>query len=214
MIPTTVHDPDYWLQELEPLLKELHFAFSLAVPKAHEFFTVFRKTRVNRPLLSNLIRYHALEYLWSHGYSEAREESVDDWGLRGLPNNGIELLYKRSCIRVRKGVDPPYPTTESSEDFYQQKLIEEIDAGIDINLLVLYNLDADLKYDGKLSLLRPTTLNRRTKKVRWEWRKTIMPESVNLTQAIASEYMHGGDLPLDESASDTDSNPKTGTDTL
>jgi hypothetical protein len=98
MIPKHVHDPEYWLQELEPLLKELDFAFQVSVPKAHQFFTDYHKKPVNRPLLSNLIRYHALEYLWSHGFDTdtAKEEGAEGWGFRGLPNNGIELLYKQS----------------------------------------------------------------------------------------------------------------------
>jgi len=71
MLPNTVHDPDFWVQELDPLLKELDFAIQIAVPKAHKFFSEYHKKPINRPLLSNLIRYHALEYLWSHGFDMA-----------------------------------------------------------------------------------------------------------------------------------------------
>lgn len=214
MIPTTrkakvvapkeVHDPDHWVQELGPLLKELDFSFQVAVPRAHTFFTDFHKKPVNRPLLSNLIRYHALEYLWGKGFSSAKEESSDGWDFRGLPNNGIELLYKQSCIRVRKGIDPPYPTTGSSEDFYQQRLFEEIDHGIVTNLLILYNLDGDLQYDGKLQLMRPERLNPKKKIVKCEWKRTIAMTALNVAAPISPNYMHGSDLPLDDTEIKTD----------
>jgi hypothetical protein len=145
-----LHDPEYWSNELEPLLKDLDFAFHLAVPQAHRFFTDWRKKKVNRPLLSNLIRYHVLEYLWTRGFdgATAKEDEGDGWGLRGLPNNGLEILYRQSCIRVRKGIDPPFPNTASAENFYQQKLFEASgDEGVLTNLLILYNLDASLQYD-------------------------------------------------------------------
>jgi len=112
------------------LLRELDFAFRVGVPKAHLFFTDYHKKPVNRPLLSNLVRYHALEYLWSRGFNDAKEEGDDGWGLHGRPNNGIELLYKQSCTRVRKGIDPRYPTTTASTEFYQQKLFEEMEQGL------------------------------------------------------------------------------------
>jgi hypothetical protein len=120
MLKPNINDPDYWVEELMPLLTDIDFALKVGVPKAHSFFTDFHKKPVNRPVLSNLIRYHTLEYLWAQGFdnSTAKEEGEDGWGLRGLPNNGIELLYKQGCVRLRKGIDPPYPTTVASEDFY------------------------------------------------------------------------------------------------
>jgi hypothetical protein len=197
MIPINVHDPDYWLQELDPLLKELDFAFQVAVPMAHKFFTDYHKTQVNKPVLSNLIRFHALEYLWSNGFETAREEGEDGWGLKGLPNNGIELRYRQSCIRVRKGIDPPYPTTASSEDFYQQKLFDEMDLGIATNLLVLFNLDGKLQYDGKLRLMRPIGLYIKRKTVRCDWIRTVRLNAADVSTPVTSEYMHAPDLPLD-----------------
>lgn len=196
-MPNNLHDAEFWIGELQPLLKDLDFAFRLAVPRAHLFFSDFHKKPINRPLLSNLIRYHALEYLWSQGFDNAREEGDGNWGFRGLPNNGIELLYRKSCIRVRKGIDPPYPTTSSSEDFYQQRIFEEIDSGIVTNLLVLYNLDSQLQYDGKLRVMRPEKLNSKRRLVKCDWHRTLELNTVDLSRPVAPEYMHGRDLPLD-----------------
>jgi len=196
-IPNDVHDPDLWVELLKPLLLELDFAFQIAVPKAHQFFTNYHKKPVNRPLLSNLIRYHALEYLWSSGHSDAKEEDEDGWGFRGLPNNGIELLYQQSCIRVRKGIDPPYPTTGNAEDFYRQKLFQEMESGVKINLLILYNLNSQLQYDGKLSILRPVKLIKKMKKVTWDWRRTVTPSEFSVMKPVAPEYMHATDLPME-----------------
>src|SRR5215472_1793667 len=156
MLPD-VNDPDYWLQELEPLLRELDFALRVAVPKAHNFFTDYEKKPINRPLLSNLVRYYTLSYLWANGYNakEEGEGDADSWGMRGLPNNGIELIFRQSCIRVRKGVEPPCPMTASSRDFYQQVLFDEAGTGIVTNLLVLFDLDGELQYDGNMRLVRP-----------------------------------------------------------
>jgi hypothetical protein len=218
MLPKRVHDPDYWIEELDPLLRDLDFAFRLAVPKAHSFFTDFHKKQINRPVLSNLIRYHTLEYLWSQGFdtNSAKEEGGDDgWGLRGLPNNGIELLYKNSCIRVRKGIDPPYPTTISSQEFYQQRLFQEgIDSGVVTNLLILYNLNVALQYDGDMKLMRPIRLNAKKKSVKCEWSKAIDFRGVDLSRTVPPQYAHGSELPLsgpqDSAREDTDT--RTGTD--
>ena len=209
-----VHDPDYWLSELDPLLRDLDFAFRLAVPQAHLFFTDWRKKKVNRPMLSNLIRYHVLEYLWTQGFdtATAKEDEGDGWGLRGLPNNGIELLYRQSCIRVRKGIDPPYPNTTSAENFYQQKLFEESgDSGLITNLLILYNLNSKLQYDGKLLLMRPTKLNARKKTVKCDWVKSVEIRSVDPSRVIPADFMHGRELPFGNEQVEQQ-NEKTGTD--
>jgi hypothetical protein len=211
MIPNNLHDPDFWLQELDPLLRDLDFAFQLAVPQAHRFFTDFHKKQINKPLLSNLIRYHALEYLWSQGFdkSNAKEEEGDGWGFRGLPNNGIELLFRQSCIRVRKGIEPPYPTTDSSEDFYQQELFQEEERGVVTNLLVLYNLNSKLEYDGNLRLMRPVKLNSKRRIVKCDWQATVQRRNADIGHQVPPEYMHGKDLPFGDEA---ESMKKTGTD--
>jgi hypothetical protein len=49
MIPNIVHDPDYWHEELKPLLYEVDLALQDAVPKAHAVFTNHIKKNVNRP---------------------------------------------------------------------------------------------------------------------------------------------------------------------
>jgi hypothetical protein len=200
MLKPNVQDPEFWVEELMPLLTDIDFALKIAVPKAHGFFTHFHKKPINRPVLSNLIRYHALEYLWAQGFDHttAKEEGADGWGLQRLPNNGIELLYKQSCIRLRKGIDPPYPTTGASEDFYQQALFGELDRGVVTNLLIMFNLDANLQYDGKLRLMRPEKLNARRKLVKCTWVRTVELQSVDLTQAVSPEYQHASELPLDE----------------
>lgn len=205
-----VHDPDYWVEELMPLLVDIDFALRIGVPEAHRFFTEFHKKAINRPVLSNLIRYHALEYLWSRGFDRttAKEEDADGWGMRGLPNNGIELVFKQSCVRLRKGIDPPYPTTAAAEDFYQQALFGELDQGIVTNLLILFNLDAKLQYDGKLRLMRPQRLNSKRKLVKCDWSRTVEPQSVDLTRSVLPEYKHNTDLPFDGS----DAQEGTGTD--
>jgi hypothetical protein len=210
MIPNNVHDPDYWVNELMPLLKEIDFALQISVPRAHQFFTEYLKKPMNRPLLSNLIRYYALEYLRSRGFDDAQEEGADGWDFRGLPNNGIELLYRQGCIRIRKGIDPPYPTTTSSEDFYQQKLFDEIDSGIQTNLLVLFNLDATLQYDGKLRLMRPEKLNAKKKLVKCDWSRTIQIDAADVSTPVPSQYMHPPELPLGVNGSDSKELPKTG----
>jgi len=208
-----VHDGEYWAGELDPLLTDLDFAFRLAVPQAHRFFTHWRKKVVNRPLLSNLIRYHVLEYLWTQGFDAgtAKEDDGEGWGLRGLPNNGLELLFRQSCIRVRKGIDPPYPNTMSAENFYQQKLFDEsVNDGTITNLLILYNLDRDLQYDGKLLLMRPMKLNVKKKTVKCDWVKTVEIARVDPNRVIPPEFMHGQELPFRDEQ--TERNGKTGTD--
>lgn len=220
MIPN-LHDPDYWLEELEPLLRELDFAFQVAIPKAHKFFTDYHKKPVNRPLLSNLIRYHALEYLWSKGYNDAKEEGddPDGWGLRGLPNNGIELLYKQSCIRVRKGIEPPCPMTAAAKNFYQQRLFAEAIAGVVTNLLVLYSLSADLQYGG-MQLMRPVKLLRGkngSPKVKCDWSQTVVfGATVDLNKPIPVKYSLNPDLPLsaEEKKPEAENIDKTGTDDI
>src|ERR1039457_5988292 len=125
MIPN-VHDPEFWHDELQPLLVDLDFALRVATPKAHAVFDDYLNKPVNRPLLSNLIRYFVLDYLKSHGHSAAEiEDDLDAWGLHGLPNNGIEISDKRACMRIRKGTEPPCPNTRSQRDFYQQWLWAE-----------------------------------------------------------------------------------------
>ena len=166
-------------------------------------------------MLSNLIRYHALEYLWSHGYADAAEEKgVDGWGFRGLPNNGIELIYKGSCIRLRKGIDPPFPTTIASKDFYQQALFEELDSGVETNLLVLFNLDKKLQYTGELRLLRPTGIVKRRKLVSIDWAKSVRFEGLDLGKTIQPTYAHDKELPLGtgQDESEEAKQKRTGTD--
>lgn len=211
-----VHDKEYWLQELRPLLDELHFAFRTALPKALEFFDVYRKKPINGPLLSNLIRYEVIEYLKSHGIS-AREEDdaivgpLDGCGMNSLANNGIELIYRGSCIRLRKGTEPPMPTTDSQKDWYQQRLFED-DASILTNLLVLWYSDGQRKFGG-LTLLRTKRVLR--KSVACDWRSHVDSPPLVLNVEVGHEYSSGYDLPLSQEDQDNEENLRddsTGTD--
>ena len=111
-------EPEYWDEQLQPLLSELNFGIYFAVQAAHRFF---EDRPVNRPVLSALIRYYLSNYLTAHHYG-AKEEvgDPDDWNMRSLANNGIELRYKGSRIRIRKATGMPAPMTASSRDYYQQ----------------------------------------------------------------------------------------------
>ncbi len=206
MIPN-VHDPEYWHEELQPLLADLDFALRVATPKAHAVFTDHLQKPVNRPLLSNLIRYFVLEYLRSRGHSASDIEDPDSWGLRGLPNNGIEIIYKRSCIRIRKGIDPPCPNTQAQRDFYQQRLWEDDgEDAVATNLIVLWNLGLGLLYEGDMKLVRPLKGN--AKWVRLEWSKQVIVLSVDPDAIINSEYSRPSELPLQRDGIDE----RTGTD--
>jgi hypothetical protein len=217
MLPSSVHDPDFWLEELDPLLKEITFAFQLAIPKAHAFFTDYVKKPINGPMLSNLIRYYALEYLQQNKLDAKDEPEPDGWYRRGLSNNGIELLYRRSCIRIRKGIEPPCPSTETAQDFYQQLLDGMGNApgysGIATNLLVLWNLDSNKQLEG-LKLVRPTAGT--SKFVAWDWMVTVPSPVLNLEQKISPEYVNPSELPLDQPSGDEiqgdNKKDKTGTD--
>src|SRR5206468_1492413 len=92
---------------------------------------------VNGPVFSNLVRYEVLEYLRAHGIDAREEEEgeeqlgpIDGCDRRSLPNNGLELIYRGSCLRVRKGLEPPMPTTQTQKNWYQQNLfVSESDVG-------------------------------------------------------------------------------------
>ena len=214
MIPN-VHDPEFWHEELQPLLIDLDFALNVAVPKAHAVFSEHLKKPVNRPLLSNLIRYFVLDYLWSRGHSAA-EIDPDTWGMRRLPNNGIEVIFRRSCIRIRKALEPPLPMTASAQDFYQQLLSEEFnDTSVATNLLILWNLNAKLEYAGDMRLIRP--VNGTPRAVQWDWAKKVVLTSVDPGRVVTPEYSQPTDLPItregDEQigASEDNTKPATGT---
>lgn len=211
MIPD-IHDPEYWLEQLSPLLNELQFAFASAVPKAEEFFRVFKnRSRINRPLYSSLVRYEVLEYLTAKGYNAIDEVPtvdgpIEGCGLRHLPNNGIELRFQASCIRIRKGTEPPCPHTGASQDFYQQSLdFGDAAAGIVTNLLVLWDLDDKLQFCG-LRLVRP--VNGGPKFVEWDWQKTVPIATVSPTDVVTPQYGRDPELPY----SDSDRQELTGTD--
>jgi hypothetical protein len=209
-----VHDPEYWLQELRPLLNELHFAFQTALPSAVDYFEEYRRKPINGPVLSNLIRYEVLEYLKSHGIS-AREERepegigpLDGCALNSLPNNGIELFYRGSCIRLRKGLEPPMPTTETQKEWYQQELglvYEDGSPATLTNLLILWYSDGARKLIA-LKLLRTKRVLR--KSVACDWEIPVPAPEIPIDRVIPSEYSRGSDLPLDGS----DDIEETGTD--
>jgi hypothetical protein len=203
MIPN-VHDPDYWHEELRPFLVDLDFALQLAVPKAHKFFSSYEEKPVNKPLLSNLIRYYVLEYLWSRGHN-AKESDPDGWGMRSLSNNGIEVLYKRSCIRIRKGLEPPCPMTSSAQDFYQQSLFEECgEDSVVTNLLILWNLRYDLQYSGDMHIVRPVNGDAKTVVCDWSKRVVLGKASIDPECVVPSEYALPTELPLDPSIQSED----------
>lgn len=213
MLPKPLHDPDYWLDELGPLLKEVQFAFQLACPQALRFFAEYRKTKVNGPLLSNLIRYYALDYLTVRGYNPHEEPTDAAWYMRGLSNNGIELLYRNACIRIRKGLEAPIPMTASSQDFYQQVLPfwDELEQRqVVSNLLVLWNVDERISFSG-LKLLRP--VDGHAKGVRIDWQVNVPLISINVSEVVESEYMNSSELPLDPGKSVGEENEPLGEQT-
>lgn len=211
MLPK-LKDPDYWLGELEPLLREIHFGLKIAVPKAHGFFADYLKKPINKPLFSNLIRYYTLDYLWASGYHTAKEEDdrdSDAWGMRRLANNGIEIVYRQSCLRVRKGIEPPLSTTKTQNDFYQQVLFEDSDRII-TNLMLLFDLNSKPLYDGSMRLVRPVGETR--KAVKLQWAATVKLETVDPAALVSHDYSKPEDLPLDVQADAADeSKEPTGT---
>ena len=213
MIPTTSDEPDFWHEELKPLLMELDLALQNATPKAHKVFSDHLQKPVNRPLLSNLIRYFTLEYLKSANYEASDLEDDDAWALRNLSNNGIEIVYRGSRIRIRKGVDPPCPSTGASRDFYQLVLFEDLEKGqVEINILVLWNLSKELLYESEMYLIKPSKGNR--KYVKWSWRiSVVLGAPIDLAGPVEPEYMHSSELPVDPNEVDESDkeDPKTGT---
>lgn len=213
MLPN-IHDPEYWVEELRPLLDEVQFAFQLAVPRAHDFFVSYERAEINRPLLSNLIRYYALTYLQSKGYSAWDEASLSDkWAMRGLSNNGIEIVYRRCCLRIRKGIEPPCPATATSQDFYQQRFQyqeEPVPDGVINNLLVLWNLTSTLQYEG-IKLARPTGGD--IDYAQWDWLKSVPAMRAKINHPVPPEYARDTELPLDgRDETDSGTGTKTGTD--
>jgi hypothetical protein len=214
-----VHNPDYWLRELRPLLDELYFAFQAALPSALKYFDEYRNKPINGPVLSNLIRYEVLEYLKGHGIS-AREESdgdevgpLDGCGMNPLPNNGIELMYRGSCIRLRKGMEAPMPTTETQKGWYQQALPFEVDGENETtetftNLLILW-YSAGYRTFGGLKLLRTKGVGK--KSVICDWESPVTAPLIPMSNVVPSEYSNDPDLPLDQ-CGDSDSFGDTGTD--
>lgn len=190
-----------------PLLQEIDTGLRHAVPKAKAFFETYQKKPINRPLLSNLIRYFTLEYLRAHGKEASEEENESDgsWGFEGLSNNGIEIHYRNSRIRLRKGVEAPMPNTHSSLQFYQQVFPEMEDTQIYANLIVLWNLNAKLEYDSDMQLIRTKGLSRNKKEVTYIFRHKVVLTGVDLTRVVESEYSLPSELPM------TDTTAKTGT---
>lgn len=198
------------------MLDELHFAFEVAFPRALEYFEIYRKKPVNGPLLSNLVRYEVLEYLKAHGIS-AREEDesteigpLDGCGMNPLPNNGIELVYRGSCIRLRKGVEVPMPTTDTQRDWYQQELPFDDNGPIAVtNLLILWRSDGQRKFAG-LKLLRTKRVLR--KSVACDWEVDVSRPSIIPTETIPSEYGKDSELPLLQPDQEATRQDSTGTD--
>ncbi|HXJ39031.1 MAG TPA: hypothetical protein VNH18_07120 [Bryobacteraceae bacterium] len=212
MIPNNLDDPDYWHEELAPLLREIDLALQASVPQAREFFDTYLKRVVNRPLLSNLTRYFMLEYLKKTGFNprDLDDEDGDGWSLKNLSNNGIEIMFRGSCIRIRKGVEAPLPATRAAQDFYQQVLNQEFaQATVLTNIMVMWNLTRGLEYEGEMYLLRPKSGNR--KKVKLAWRKRVQLDRISITQTVEPAYGLPSDLPIDPAA-DTERKDKTGTD--
>jgi hypothetical protein len=86
-----------------------------------------------------------------------------------------------------------------------------MDAGIVTNLLVLYNLDSSLQYDGKLRVARPLKLNPKKKFVKCEWSKIFKLHAVeDVTKPVSPEYMHASELPITGDA-EPQKLPDTGT---
>jgi len=82
------------------------------------------------------------------------------------------------------------------------------------NLLVLFNLDSSLQYDGKLKLMRPMRLNTKKKVVKCEWSATVELRTVDLSRPVGPEYQHGKDLPISgqDDLGQQDGSEQTGTD--
>jgi hypothetical protein len=188
-----VHDPEYWHAELRPLLVELDLALQSAVPKAHDVFVSHLKKPVNRPLLSNLVRYFVLEYLKAANIDARDLEEDEGWALKNLSNNGIEILYRGSCIRFRKSMDPPAPSTEAGKNFYQQVLSQEFGTVV-INILILWNLNSSLQYVGEMYIVR--LIRVRGRKVKYEWRKAVDLSVINISEPVEPEYVLPADLPI------------------
>jgi hypothetical protein len=169
--------------------------------------------------LSNLIRYDVLEYLKSHGIS-ARELDepegagpIEGCGINPLPNNGIELIYKSSCIRIRKGVDPPMPTTDSQKGWYQQELglvFEDGSPAAITNLLVLW-YSCDPRTFAGLKLIRTKRVLR--KSVACDWEIEVPPPPIPLSTPILPDYSRGSDLPLEQSGEQEEADDLDGTGT-
>lgn len=207
-----VHDPEHWLRELRPLLDEIYFAFQVALPTSLKYFNEYRRKPINGPLLSNLIRYEVLEYLKGRGISAHEEpggeaEPLDGCGLNSLPNNGIELVYRGSCIRLRKGLEPPMPTTLVQEEWYQQYLPFEDGGPTTItNLLILWYSNGQRELAG-LKLLRTKGVGR--KSVVCDWEVNVPAPYIPISGVIPPEYSKDPDLPLGPDSKDLDD---TGTD--
>jgi len=197
-LPKKEDEPEFWAARLEPLLRELSLGISLAVCAAHRFF---KAQKFNRVTFSCLIRYYLLVFLQARHFDPSEED--DDWvgwDTRQLSNNGIELRYNGSCIRIRNASGMPAPITASTRDFYQQVLFVDKDWEPVINLLVLFKLTPEMQYDGTLRLVRPSTGDE--SHANFEWDHKVKYPVLDPAEVVLPEYMRPPELPFEMNAED------------
>ena len=131
--------------------------------------------------------------------------------MNSLPNNGIELVYRGSCIRLRKGLEPPMPTTLTQKEWYQQCLpFEDGDPTTITNLLILWYSNGQRELAG-LKLLRTKGVGR--KSVVCDWQVDVPAPYIPMSDVVPSEYGKDSDLPLGaEDNGDSEDLDYTGTD--
>jgi hypothetical protein len=191
-LPSIEEEPMYWAERLDLLLREMCVGIHLSVRGAHQFFAGGRE--FNKITFSALIRYFLLIFLKAKEF-DPLEEEADFWNTRPLSNNGFEVRYNGACIRVRNASGMPSAITFPARAFYQQLLFPEEQSELFINLLVLFRITNELRFDGTLRLIRPATPDENHGNFLWSHK--VHYSVPNADDLVVPEYFRPPDLPFD-----------------
>jgi hypothetical protein len=161
--------PERVLEELKPLLDQLHVALERGVAEADRWF-LDGDHEADPYFRAMMIRYHVREFLQAW---QAELRMVDEEVEVRRPSNvGLHISWRdRYAVRVRMGDDRavPVPTSGAAVDFFNQPLL-----GMDLPMLHLFVLWSSTSVGVQMQVACPRSAQQSKKEtLQLAWRETV-----------------------------------------